>query len=237
MKAHVGTSGFSFKEWKGYFYPEKIKPAEMLPYYAERLTAVEINNTFYRLPRASVLEAWINAVPESFRFSVKVSRRVTHFRRLSEESMQETEYLLQTTAVMGEKLGVLFYQLPPMFAADPARLDRYLGAMPPDGPRRAFEFRNRSWFTEETYDVLRKHNAAMCIADSEDRLEVPVIATADWGYLRLRRPEYTADDLKQWADTINEFQWTESFVFFKHEEAGAGPALAGSFLEQLKTRQ
>jgi len=230
MRAFVGTSGFSYKEWKGHFYPERIKPNEMLEFYSSQLTAVEVNNTFYRLPRQSVLEGWRDAVPDSFRFSVKVSRRITHFRRLKPESANETGYLMQNVAALGAKLGVLFFQLPPDFAADPPRLEEYLASMPSDSPLRAFEFRNQTWFVDEVFEILRRYNAALCIADSEDRLQVPVVSTADWGYLRLRRKDYTPEDLIRWKNRIDDFGWSQTFAFFKHEDAGAGPRLARDFL-------
>ena len=233
MPAFIGTSGFSYKEWKGHFYPEKIKANEMLSYYSRQLSGVEVNNTFYRLPRKSVLENWRESVPQSFRFAVKVSRRITHFRKLKPESASETAYLLDNVAALGPNLGVLLFQLPPDFAADADRLDAYLAAMPPDSPLCAFEFRNRSWFVDEVFDILRRYNSALCIADSDDRLQVPMVATADWGYLRLRRQQYGADDLEHWKGIVEQSNWKQTFAFFKHEDAGTGPRLAGEFLSMI----
>ncbi len=228
MKLRVGTSGYSFKEWKGPFYPEGIPPQEMLRYYAERLPAVEINNTFYRLPKASVLEAWADQVPEDFRFALKASRRITHFKRLKGAG-DETEYFLRTTRSLGARLGVLLFQLSPKLEADLPRLEAFLDLLP-DGTRAAFEFRHPSWFEDPVYDRLRERDFALCTVD--DGCAGPEITrTASFGYLRLRGQGYERADLASWAAAIGDQGWEEAFVFFKHEEAGAGPALAMRFLE------
>jgi uncharacterized protein YecE (DUF72 family) len=237
MQLHVGTSGYSYKEWKGPFYPEKLRPADMLRFYAERLPAVEINNTFYRLPKASVLESWASQVPAGFRFAIKASRRITHFKRLKEAG-DETDYLLRTTATLGERLGVVLFQLPPKLAKDLERLERFLAILP-QGTRAAFEFRHDSWLDEEVYAALRRRNCALCLADTEEATVDgderaaggPLLSTADWGYLRLRRPDYTREALAGWAERIRGSGWRDAFVFFKHEDAGAGPRMAADFLD------
>ncbi len=228
MRILAGTSGYSYKEWKGPFYPEKLAAKDMLGYYSERLPTVEINNTFYRMPRASVLDTWSESVPAKFRFVIKASRRITHFKRLK-GTEEETDYLIDTVASLGEKLGVLLFQLPPNMKKDVDRLRAFLSHLPASPPK-AFEFRHDSWFDEEVYAALRRSNAALCLADTEDG-EPPLVATADWGYLRLRRNGYDEKELDRWLDWVRGLDWSRAFVFFKHEDAGTGPRLATRFLE------
>ena len=232
MRYYIGTSGYSYKEWKGHFYPEKIPAAEMLAFYGNKLTSVEINNTFYRLPRTSVMESWAAQVPDKFRFSVKASRRITHFKRLKDVH-EENQYLLRTAAAMGEKLGVVLYQLPPNLKKDMERLQPFLDILP-DRMHCAFEFRHESWFEDDVFEALRAHNCALCVADAGGDLEVPFVSTADWGYLRLRREKYTKPKLTQWMKDMAAQKWSEAFVFFKHEDEAAGPKMAARFIELTK---
>ena len=227
MKRYVGTSGFSYKEWRGTFYPEKFPEKQMLGYYAERLTAVEINNTFYRMPRASVLENWSSQVPDGFRFIIKASRKITHFGRLNNVG-DETEYLVNTTQTLGPKLGAILFQLPGNFKKDLERLEAFLNLLPA-GTRAAFEFRHESWFDDTVYELLGRHQVALCLSDSEDEPLAELTGTTSWGYLRLRRERYNNADLKAWLERAEAQGWDEVFVFFKHEEAGAGPELAKRF--------
>ena len=229
MKLYVGTSGYSYKEWKGNFYPEDLPADEMLHYYADRLPSVEINNTFYRLPKESVLESWAEQVPSDFRFVLKASRRITHIKRLK-EAQDETQYLLRTVKTLGKKLGVILFQLPPYLRKDLPRLEQFLGHLPDDS-KAAFEFRHSSWFEDDVFECLRSKGAALCIADADDELEVPLVGTAAWGYLRLRRPNYSEADLKNWMKRIRSQNWETVYIFFKHEEEGAGPKMAVHFLE------
>ncbi len=164
MELHAGTSGFSYKAWKGPFYPADLPAGKMLEAYARQLPAVEINNTFYRLPKASVLASWAAQVPESFRFAIKASRGITHFKRLKNVA-EATRYLLQTTEVLGERLGVILFQLPPNFPRDLACLEVFLDLLP-EGTRAAFEFRHDSWHEEETYELLKARNLAICFSDT-----------------------------------------------------------------------
>ena len=229
MKLSVGTSGYSYKEWKGPFYPEKLPAKEMLGFYAERLPAVEINNTFYRMPKESVLQDWAAKVPESFRFVLKASRRITHFKRLK-GAEDETGYLWRTAGVLGERLGAVLFQLPPNLPADLSRLQTFLETLPEDG-RAAFEFRHPSWQDDEVLEALRGRGCAwVAVDDGESEPEAPR-STADWGYLRLRAPAYTGAELSAWAQRVRAQDWEQAFVFFKHEDAGAGPALAAEFLD------
>ena len=230
MQLHVGTSGYSYKEWKGVFYPDDLSAGDMLRFYGSRLNAVEINNTFYRLPRVSVLEAWCEQVPDSFRFSIKASRKITHFKRLKPEAADETRYLVDTVGTMGSRLGTLLFQLPPNMKVDVDRLSAFLDLLPPDVPG-AFEFRHDSWRDESVHEALRNGAAALVCADTEDSDgDEPIVATTTWGYLRLRRPTYTDADLGRWADTIRAQGWERAFVFFKHEDEGAGPRMAERFM-------
>lgn len=228
MELRTGTSGFSYKAWKGPFYPEDLPDKGMLAYYGEHLPAVEINNTFYRLPKASVLEGWAATVPENFRFSIKASRRITHFKRL--KPADETAYLIETVAVLGPKLGALLFQLPPNFKQDIERLTDFLAQLPAGTPA-AFEFRHPSWFDDATYSALAERNCALCLADTGGDDDPPRVATADWGYLRLRREEYDDGALEDWSSWLGEQTWQSTLVFFKHEDEGTGPRLAGRFLE------
>ena len=230
MRLHVGTSGFSYKEWKGPFYPEGLPDKEMLAWYGGQLNSVEVNNTFYRMPKASVLEAWAAQVPETFRFSVKASQRITHRRRLK-DAEEETEYLLGALRSLGDRLGVLLFQLPPNLKKDLGRLAAFLRTLPRAVPV-AFEFRHPSWDDDGVVETLRDHGAALCRADTEDDdADASIVATASHGYLRLRRPGYSDADLERWADRVKAEPWASAFVFFKHEDAGAGPRMARRFLE------
>jgi uncharacterized protein YecE (DUF72 family) len=234
MNFYVGTSGYSYPEWKGNFYPAKLPAREMLGFYAARFRTVEINNTFYRPPAASALKAWADQVPADFRFVLKAPQKVTHVRRLAGVG-ELVASLLDVTGTLKKRLGPLLFQLPPNFKKDVPRLRAFL-ALLKLGCRAALEFRHPSWFDEEVFGLLREHRAALCVADAED-LEVPFVATADWGYLRLRRPDYDRKTLKMWAARIEAQPWRDCFVFFKHEDAGKGPQLASRLLELLTAAQ
>jgi uncharacterized protein YecE (DUF72 family) len=229
VRLRVGTSGYSYKEWRGSFYPEDLKPAEMLGYYAARLGAVEINNTFYRMPSAKVLAGWVEQVPAGFLFALKASRRITHFKRLKEAG-EELQYLAETALSLGDHLGPILYQLPPNLKADPPRLGAFLASLPATH-RAAFEFRHPSWFEDEILTLLRRFGVALVVADTEGDDDAPLEPTADRGYLRLRRPDYGDADLAEWVRRIRQQPWEEVLVFFKHEDEGAGPRLATRFRE------
>ncbi|MFQ5745853.1 MAG: DUF72 domain-containing protein [Gemmatimonadota bacterium] len=231
MRMWVGTSGYSYREWKGSFYPADLPNGEMLRHYGSRLPAVEINNTFYRLPKESVLAGWAQQVPADFRFVLKASRRITHFKRLK-GAEDETGYLLRTAGALGDRLGVVLFQLPPNLKKDAERLSDFLDGL--GAPERAtFEFRHDSWFDGEIYDLLQGKGAALCFADtdeaSDDALE-RFVSTAPWGYLRLRRATYDGPALEAWAERISGQAWEHAYVFFKHEDGGAGPEMAERFL-------
>jgi uncharacterized protein YecE (DUF72 family) len=227
MNLYAGTSGFSYKEWKGDFYPEKIAPDQMLAFYSTKLPSVEINNTFYRLPKRELLEGWASQVPPDFRFAIKASQKITHMKRLKSAG-EETSYLMDVVGALEKKLGVVFFQLPPNFKKDIGRLRAFLESLPEKTPI-AWEFRHASWFDDEVYEVLRTRDAALCLADADDELEVPLVSTASWGYLRLRRPSYTTEEMQHWHTWMREQKWRDAFVFFKHE-AAEGPKMAVEFL-------
>ncbi|HET8645010.1 MAG TPA: DUF72 domain-containing protein [Vicinamibacteria bacterium] len=230
MRLLAGTSGFAYKEWKGSFYPSGLKDAQMLPFYASRFPAVEINNTFYRMPARELLDKWAAETPPDFTFVLKAPQRITHQGRLRNEGDPLGKFL-QTAEAMGARLGPLLFQLPPFFKKDLERLRAFLALLPGDR-RAAFEFRHESWADEEVHAALRERGAALCVADTdEDEQPAPIVATASWGYLRLRRTAYPGDMLRAWAARIRAQPWSEVFVFFKHEEKGTGPALAREFME------
>ena len=229
MNLLVGTSGYSYKEWKGNFYPEDLAAKEMLSYYSRRLPAVEINNTFYRLPQASMVENWKAQVPESFRFSIKATQRITHIKRLK-NCAEETKYLMETAALLGERLGVVLFQLPPNSKKDSERLRDFLNCLP-GSTRAAFEFRHESWLDDEITELLRGKNCALVVSDTDENPLTSINETADWGYLRLRRTAYSNDDLKSWMQLVTEQTWKDAFVFFKHEDEGVGPKLAAQFIK------
>lgn len=229
MSLFAGTSGYSYKEWKGSFYPEKLAAKDMLPYYSSKLPAVELNNTFYRLPQRTIVESWKAQVPENFRFSVKASQRITHFKRLK-EAADETKYMLETVSALEDRLGVVLYQLPPNMKKDLDRLETFLKILPAGTPA-AFEFRHPTWFDDEVLQLLRSDNRALCISDTDELPASHIDKTADWGYLRLRRVNYSTTDLSEWISRMKAQDWKHTFVFFKHEDEGTGPRLASEFID------
>lgn len=228
MQLLTGTSGYSYKEWKGSFYPDKIAADEMLGYYAQRLRTVEINNTFYRMPAESVLWQWSEQVPAEFAFSLKAPQRISHVKRLRETDADMQEFL-RRAAVLGGKLAQVLIQLPPQLRKDLPRLEAFLAQLPAH-PRFAFEFRHASWQDDAVYQALRSRGAMLCIADT-DQGDTPLMATADRGYLRLRREQYDDAELRVWAQRIAAQPWTHAFVYFKHEDAGLGAKFAQRLAE------
>jgi uncharacterized protein YecE (DUF72 family) len=229
MRIHVGTSGYSYKEWKGTFYPEDLPASGMLRFYAERLRAVEINNTFYRMPSEKMIEAWANEAPAGFTFALKAPQRITHQKRLKEVGDVLTDFV-RIASGLGEKMGPLLFQLPPNMKKDAPRLDAFLAHLPSTA-RATIEFRHASWFDDEVFETLRKYRVALCAAEA-DELRSPVVPTTDWGYLRLRRSEYAEEAIAAWAETIRAQPWKDTFVFFKHDE-GAAPGFAASLIAKL----
>jgi uncharacterized protein YecE (DUF72 family) len=229
MNFYVGTSGYSYKEWKGSFYPQKLPAKQMLNFYSEHFKTVESNYTFKRLPTASVVAAWVSAVPADFQFALKAPEQITHYKRLKNAGDAVARFL-KVAKQFKKRLGPLLFQLPPNFKKDTSRLRAFLRWLPRRN-RVAFEFRHASWFDDEIFDLLRAHHVALCIADEKDDLIVPFVATTNWGCLRLRRPEYSDATLRRWIKQVRSQDWQDVFVFFKHEDEAKGPRFAKRFLE------
>jgi uncharacterized protein YecE (DUF72 family) len=228
----AGASGYSFKEWKGSFYPEDIKADAMLAYYVARQTTVEINNTFYRMPKTSVLENWAATAPDGFRFAIKASRRITHMSRLRAETAADPlRYLYTNLAALGDKRGPVLFQLPPFFKKDLPRLTEFL-ALLPEGHRAAFEFRNESWFGDDVYAALKNAGASLCLSEREDNAPPPLVETAPWGYVRLRLEEYPDDALRVWAERLLATGWREIYAYFMHEPTA--PAYAQALMGAVR---
>jgi uncharacterized protein YecE (DUF72 family) len=223
----IGTSGYSYKEWKGPFYPKNLAATKMLGFYGERFPTVEINNTFYQMPKSAALEGQARQVPPAFTFAFKAPGRITHQKRLKDVE-DPVRFFWDTVTTLGPRLGPVLFGLPPNMKKDVTRLATVLALTPP-GLRVAVEFRHESWFDDETYSCLRSAGAALCIADAED-LTVPFVSTAPFGYLRLRRKNYNSAALARWAEKIRAAGWRDAVVYFKHEDKGRAPRLA----EKLK---
>jgi len=213
---YAGASGYSYKEWKGTFYPSAIKPDEMLAFYSERLPTVEINNTFYRMPKRTVLETWANTTPANFRFAIKASQRITHHARLKPEAAESLGYLYTNLASLGDKRGPVLFQTPPNLKLDVPRLTAFLELLP-ENHRATFEFRNDTWFTDEVYALLAAKHAALCLSEREDAKPPPLVQTASWGYVRLRLEQYSEADLAAWVAKLKDTQWREIYAYFMHE--------------------
>jgi uncharacterized protein YecE (DUF72 family) len=235
MKLLAGTSGYAFKEWKGPFYPADLADDGWLGFYASRFPTVEINNTFYRLPKEQVLRDWAAQVPEQFTFAIKASQRITHHARLKPECADAVDFLLRNTAVLGSRLGPILFQLPPNLKKDLGRLRGFLGLLPSDR-RYTVEFRHESWFDDDVFDALREHDIALCVAEQSD-FKCPVHATASWGYLRLHRLDYDAPALGEWAKCVSAQNWSETYIYFKHDEGeGSGPPAVDAFAQAWQQR-
>jgi uncharacterized protein YecE (DUF72 family) len=232
MRVRVGTSGYSYKEWKGPFYPDKLPAKGYLRYYAERLATVEINNTFYKMPTDKLVAGWAAEVPEGFVFALKAPQRITHIAKLTNASAP-TEAFLKVAGTLGARLGPLLFQLPPFQRKDVPRLSAFLEETTPSerGLRFAFEFRHESWFDDEVWSLLRAHGASLCVAEGE-KIETPLVATAEWGYVRLRRDAYPDEVVADWASRIKGQPWKEAFVFLKHDD-GDAPGVATRLVSRL----
>ena len=230
MRTIVGTSGYSYKEWKGIFYPEGLPAAKMLSFYASHFGAVEINNTFYRMPEAKTLEKWRGEVPEDFRFVLKAPQRITHQKKLAGVE-DDVRHLLEVASTLGSALGPLLFQLPPYQKKDAVKLREFL-ALIPRGVRTALEVRHDSWLDDEVFAILRDHDVALCLSDTDEvtNPDALIVQTAGWGYLRLRRTEYSDAQLAAWKERIAAQPWSDAWLFFKHEDEAKGPAFAKRYL-------
>jgi len=227
----AGTSGFSYPAWRGRFYPEDLPASKMLDFYARTLGTVEINNTFYRQPTAALLEAWAGETPPTFRFALKAPQRITHQLRLKEASEPALAFC-NVARRLGRRLGPLLFQLPPYLRFDAARLRDFLAVLPA-GLEYAFEFRSEGWLNDETYGLLARRRVALCVADSES-IATPLVATAPFGYLRLRREDYGEGEVSAWAERIRATtSWKRVYVYFKHEDGARGTTLAHMLMERL----
>jgi uncharacterized protein YecE (DUF72 family) len=230
----AGASGYSYKEWKGNFYPADIRPDGMLKWYAERLPTVEINNTFYRLPRAEMLENWARTVPNGFRFAIKASQRITHVARLRPDMAADPlAFLYRTLAVLGEKRGPVLFQLPPFSKKDLPLLIEFLGLLP-ENHKAAFEFRNESWFGDDVYGALKQAGAMLCLSEREDAAPPPLVQTTASGYVRLRLENYSEDDLQRWVERLAATGWHEIHAYFMHEPTA--PAYAQTLMQAWQNR-
>src|SRR5215217_533967 len=231
MNLWIGTSGFQYAEWKGTFYSEDLAAAKMLPFYAERFVTTEVNYTFHRIPAQKTIDNWKAQTPEKFRFALKAPQKITHWAKLR-DCADTLDYFCKVVTGLGERLGPVLFQLPPTFKKDADVLSSSIREFP--NIRAAFEFRNESWFDEEIFDLLKSRNIALCIADT-DAIATPKKITADYGYLRLRREDYSEADMKRWSDFVREqdANWRDTFVYFKHEESGIGPKLAKQMIDIL----
>ncbi len=227
MKLLAGASGYSFKEWKGTFYPADMKAEEMLDFYSARLPTVEINNTFYRMPKTEMLAHWAEITPPAFRFAIKASRRITHFAHIKPAAADSVAFLYRALGALGDKRGPVLFQLPPVLKKDLPRLVAFLQLLPPDH-RGAFEFRHDSWFSDDVYDALKTASAALCLSEREDNAPPPLVETASWGYVRLRLENYADADLEQWARRLAQTRWDEVYAYFMHEPTA--PAYAQTLM-------
>jgi uncharacterized protein YecE (DUF72 family) len=223
MQILAGTSGYSYKQWIGHFYPEKLPASAMLRYYAERFSTVEINNTFYRMPGEAMLARWSEEVPENFAFTLKAPRRITHDKRLR-ETESAVAALAQRATALGPKLGVVLFQLPPYLKKDLSRLRDFLDMLP-STLRAAFEFRNPSWQDDEVYAALHDRSAMLCVTDTEEG-DTPFVCTSDCGYVRLRRTHYDEADLRSWVERLAAQPLNRTYVYFMHEDEALGTRFA-----------
>ena len=232
MQTWIGTSGFQYPEWKGTFYPEKMPAAKMLGFYAERFATTEVNYSFRRIPSAATIQRWVEGTPARFTFSLKAPQRITHFAKLR-DCGDTLQFFYSVVSALGEKLGPVLFQLPPSLKKDVPLLSDFLREFP-EGMRAAFEFRNASWLADDTYAALQTAGVALCVAVSE-KLATPMVATAPYGYLRLRREDYQPNDIDGWAEIVRQetARWSDAFIYFKHEESGIGPKLAQQLSERL----
>lgn len=228
----VGTSGFAYKEWKGIFYPDDLPAKKYLSFYSQHFSTTEINNTFYRMPTAKLCEGWYAEVPDDFSFTLKLSQRITHFKRLRNVD-DEMNFFLESAAGLKEKLGPILVQLPPNFKKDTEVLEGFLGKFASKG-KLAFEFRHESWFANEVYDLLREHKTTLGVVEKEEGEgpDTPREVTGSFVYMRLRKGDYSAEEMTDWARWIRN-QSVPVYCYLKHDERA--PVLAKQLLEALKT--
>ena len=229
MNLYAGTSGYSYKEWKRSFYPEGIKPDKMLNFYSEKFSAVEINNTFYRLPKKSVFETWKKQVSKDFRFSIKAPQRITHIKKLKDVE-ENSKYFFDIIMSLEDKLGIVLFQFHPYFKKDLGLLQNFVSILP-QNVTSAFEFRHESWFDDKTYSCLHEKNFPICISETDKNPDTALISTSSKGYLRLRKSDYSKNEIKKWFKKIIKQNWETAFIFFKHEDGAQGPKYARQLID------
>lgn len=229
----IGTSGYSYKQWRGRFYADGLPDTELLRYYGTRFAALEMNHTFYRSTSVRQLQGWAKEVPDHFTFSLKAPRRITHDLRLRDAADLAADFC-ETARALRHKLGALLFQVPPFLKRDTPRLEDFLHQLPP-GFRVAFEFRNATWFADDVFDALRHFGVALCVVESPERM-VPLEVTADFGYFRLRNPDYADADLAASAARIQAAAaaWSDVFIYFKQEAEAQGPVFASKLRALLE---
>lgn len=223
MKLWIGTSGYSYPEWKGSFYPADISTKKMFGYYSERFPTVEINATFYRMPTDKLVTGWVESAPAGFRYTFKAPKVITHIKRLK-DCTDHLTFFLGRADRLGAHRAALLFQLPPFMKKDVPLLKDFLSLVGREH-RAAFEFRNATWHEDDVYTALSDAGAALCVADSE-KMTTPLVATASWGYFRLRDEGYERADIARWHAQIAAQKWEEAYVYFKHEDAGKGAQFA-----------
>jgi uncharacterized protein YecE (DUF72 family) len=227
MKFLIGTSGYSYPKWRGVFYPPKMKPEDMLPFYSSKFPTVELNNTFYRAPDSKLVASWAAATPKTFRFAVKSPQTITHRKRLK-DCEAECASLFETLSELKPRLGPILFGLPPNLKKDLPRLEAFAKLVKKHAPA-AFEFRNDSWLDDETCDVLKHAGHVLCQADTDEQPLSKLTTSGDWGYIRLRRDHYSDAELAAWLKQIQKQPWDKAYVYFKHDDAGQGAVMALKF--------
>lgn len=232
-KVHIGTSGWAYASWKPEFYPPKTPSSKFLDYYSTQLNCVEVNYTYRARPAVKTLQNWAAATPEDFTFVAKAHQRITHIKRLNEVEQDVDAFFASLQPLLhAHKLGPVLFQLPPNFKADPEKLRKFLRTLPKDAPS-AIEFRNPSWFQDPIYALMREHNVALCIAES-DELAVPEVFTADFTYYRLRKSDYSDQEIAEVEQRLrNAAQQREVYAFLKHEDTPEGAINARRLLTSL----
>jgi uncharacterized protein YecE (DUF72 family) len=231
MKLFIGASGYSYPKWKGKFYPEKFPENKMFEYYSQNFSSVEINATYYRLPDKKVFESWEQQAPENFKYALKAPQQITHFKRLK-DAETELESFINNSKILNKKRGPLLFQLPPNFKKDIDLLKKFIKNIHESFI--TFEFRHSSWNDADVFKVLSEKNFSLCIADTDENLIEEIISTADWGYLRLRKKEYSPKDLAAWKEKFISQNWKEVYIYFKHEDEANGPKFAKILINLFK---
>ncbi|MEZ4273384.1 MAG: DUF72 domain-containing protein [Myxococcota bacterium] len=230
VEIYAGCSGFSYKLWKGPFYPEKLPATKFLSFYGEHLSTVEINSTFYRMPKADMLRKWAGQVPSTFRFILKAPQRITHQKRLK-DAAEDVATLLDAAQVLENRLGAVLFQLPPFLRKSMARLEEFLETLP-STVAGAMEFRHASWFDDEVMAALRHAGVSLAWVDwDETDKQGPHIVTGRVGYVRLRASDYSDEELRCWVERLRAQSWERVYVFFKHEDEGAAPRMAQRLMQ------